>query len=54
MYYIATGLSPTLHVKDLICNKKRELPLGSILIQNFKVSKCIETGWFERFPGDIT
>jgi len=28
VYFIATGLSPLLHVKDLICSKKDDLLLG--------------------------
>lgn len=29
VYFIATGLSPLLHVKDLIVNKKKDLYLDS-------------------------
>jgi len=38
VYFIATGLSPLLHVKDLIVNKKKDLYLDSTTIvtgQNF-------------------
>ena len=28
LYFVATGLSPKVHVKNLIVEKKRDLPLG--------------------------